>query len=63
MLLNHHQALNQVKKYDVDFNSDDIISDIGLQKAIKGFNVGIKEQVISQYLTRGPCQVIALKFL
>ncbi|XP_039146840.1 zinc finger MYM-type protein 1-like [Dioscorea cayenensis subsp. rotundata] len=44
------------KNTDVNFNSNDIISDPGLQKSIEDFDIGIRDQVRREYLTRGPCQ-------
>ncbi|XP_039143947.1 LOW QUALITY PROTEIN: zinc finger MYM-type protein 1-like [Dioscorea cayenensis subsp. rotundata] len=44
------------KNTDVNFNSNDIISDPGLRKPIENFDIKIRDQVRWEYLTRGPCQ-------
>ncbi|KAH7668896.1 Ribonuclease H-like protein, partial [Dioscorea alata] len=43
---------------DVNFNSNDIVSDPGLRKPIEDFDVAFRDQVRREYLTRGPCQPI-----
>ncbi|KAH7658156.1 Ribonuclease H-like protein [Dioscorea alata] len=50
------------KNTNVNFNSNDIISDPGLRKSIEDFEVGVRDQVRRGYLTRGPCQLIGHNF-
>ena len=47
-----------VKNTDLDFNqgSDDIISDPALRKSIENFDVGIRDQIRREYISKGPCQ-------
>ncbi|KAH7660955.1 Ribonuclease H-like protein [Dioscorea alata] len=50
------------KKTDVNFNSNDIVSDPGLRKPIEDFDVAVRDQVRREYLTRGPCQPVGHNF-
>ncbi|KAH7688594.1 P-loop containing nucleoside triphosphate hydrolase protein [Dioscorea alata] len=47
---------------NTNFNFNDIVSNPGLRKPIKDFDIGIRDQVRREYLTRGPCQPIGHKF-
>ena len=47
-----------VKNTELDFNQelDDIISDPALRKPIENFDVGIRDQIRREYISKGPCQ-------
>lgn len=51
------------KNNHAESDSDDIISDPRLQKAIEDFDVGIRDQVRREYLAKGLYQLIGLNFL
>ena len=40
----------------IEFNSNDIIADPGKRKRIEEYDVAIRDQVMREYLLKGPCQ-------
>ena len=50
------------KNINTNFNLDDIVSDLRLRKPIENFDVGIRDQVRRENLTRGPCQAMGNNF-
>ena len=53
-----YDANELVKNTELNFNqeSDDIISDPALRKPIENFDVGIRDWIIRDYISKGPCQ-------
>ena len=41
---------------EIEINQDDIVSDPGLRKTIESFNVNIRDRIIREYTSKGPCQ-------
>ncbi|KAH7673951.1 Ribonuclease H-like protein [Dioscorea alata] len=50
------------KNTNVNFTSNNIVSDPGLRKSIEDFEAGVRDQVRREYLTRCPCQPIGHNF-
>ena len=50
------------KNINTNFNLDDTVSDPRLQNTIENFDVGIRDLVRREYLTRSSCQPIGQNF-